>query len=423
MILPQRLAQQLKIDTNEVGKAQVNYAGVNYTVIGIIDSGFMRAIVDLDGDGAMPADFSLTQKYQQESASTTKAFRSYLRLDPSECFIVPTETALSLGADIRNMAVEFDKPAQTRHALDTLMPRLRINLYGSVPDGHGGLEVRQFSVFESSKGVGFGLILIQLVIASVFVLNTMVASVYERTKEIAIFSSIGLAPNHIAMLFFAESLVYGVLGAVIGYFVAQLSAKIIVSTGALPGLTLNFSSTSAVFSAAIVMIVVLASTIYPARKASQIAAPAMNEEVFETDPEGDLWDLPLPFSIGAGEAGPLIRFLGEWLKAYEQYTIGDFVTAETVTGLVTDSDPENPTYRVAAVAWLAPYDLGISQKLVLSASPSHVPGVYILDLTLSRLAGDPENWPIVNRRFLANLRKQFLTWRTLGPEHREKYAN
>jgi hypothetical protein len=63
MILPQRIAQQLKVDPDEVGKAKVSYAGVDYTVIGIIDSGFMRALVDLDGDGIMPADFSLSNKY------------------------------------------------------------------------------------------------------------------------------------------------------------------------------------------------------------------------------------------------------------------------------------------------------------------------------------------------------------------------
>ena len=78
-----------------------------------------------------------------------------------------------------------------------------------------------------------------------------------------------------------------------------------LATGALPGLTLNFSSTSAVMSAGIVMGVVLLSTIYPSRKAAQIAAPAMNEEVFETDPDGDEWTLPLPFSISAAEAAPM----------------------------------------------------------------------------------------------------------------------
>ena len=42
---------------------------------------------------------------------------------------------------------------------------------------------------------------------------------------------------------------------------------------------------------------------------------------------------------------------------------------------------------------------------------------------LERLAGDPENWPIVNRRFLANVRKQFLTWRTLEKEQRQRYLD
>jgi len=414
MILPEPLAEQLKVEPSEVGKAKVRYAGVDYTVVGIADSGTLRGLLDLDGDGMMPPDFSLSNKYQQESGSTTQAFRKYVRLDPATCFIVPTETALGLGADIRSMAVAFQNPQETRTSLDALMPRLQMNLYASVPHNQG-LEVRQFSVFQSSKGSGMGLVLVQLAIAAVFVLNTMIASVYERTKEIGIFSSIGLAPNHIAMLFFAESLVYGILGAVIGYFSAQATAKIIVATNALPGLTLNFSSTSAVLSAVIVMAVVLGSTIYPARKAAQIAAPAMNEEVFETEPEGDEWNLPLPFSIGEAEAKPLVRFLGEWLKSYEEYTIGDFVTKGTVV------EAEGDTHSVRTTAWLAPYELGVSQDIRLVTAPSQVKGVYTLDLTLHRLSGDPENWPVVNQRFLANMRKQFLTWRTLTRDQRQKY--
>ncbi len=429
MILPQPLAQQLKIDRSELGKAKVTYAGVQYTVIGIADPGALRGIVDLDGDNIMPADFSLSRRQQEESASSTKAFRKYIRLDPSNCFFVPTETALSLGADIRTIAISFPDAKTTRTALDKVMPRLRMNLYASVlkpgppreitSEGNPNLEVRQFSVLQSAQTSGIGLVIIQLVIAAVFVLNTMIASVYERTKEIGIFSSIGLAPNHIAMLFFAESLVYGILGAVIGYFVAQGTAKVIVATDTMQGLTLNFSSTSAVMSAVIVMAVVLLSTIYPARKASQIAAPAMNEEVFETDPVGDTWSLPLPFSISATEAGPVIEFLGEWFSAYEEYTIGDFVTSGTSHGI---SGP-GPTYVVETTAWLAPYDLGVAQRLKLTASPSSVSGVYALDLVLERVSGDPENWPTVNRRFLANLRKQFLTWRTLDKEKRQKYED
>jgi cell division protein FtsX len=419
MILPSPLAEQLKVDPKDVGTAQVTYAGVPYTVIGIVDPGILRSLEDLDGDGIMPPDFSLSRRYQESTQSSNAAFRSYLRIDPANVFILPADTALSLGADTRNLAVRFDDPNQTRKSLDELMPRLRLNMYASVPNKAGELEVKQFSVIQGSKTGGLALILVQLAIASVFVLNTMIASVYERTKEIGIFSAIGLAPNHISMLFFAESLVYGILGAVAGYFVAQGTAKFIVATGSFPGLTLNFSSTSAVLSAGIVMGIVVLSTLYPARRAAQIAAPAMNDEVFQTEPDGDVWVLPLPFSISEGEAAPLTAFLGEWLKAYEGYTIGEFVSKDAEFGLAVAGD--RPSFYVSAITWLAPYDLGISQYMRLDLKPGMVRGVYVLDLTLTRIAGDPENWPIVNQRFLANLRLQFLTWRTLERSQRERY--
>ncbi|MFZ4508864.1 MAG: ABC transporter permease, partial [Fimbriimonas sp.] len=419
MLLPSSLASQLKIDPRDAGKAKVNFAGTDYTVIGLVDPAILRSIQDLDGDGILPPDFSLSRRFQEESSSSNQAFRSYLRLDPGSCFILPVERSIDLGGELRTLAVAFQDPSQTRRSLENLMPRIRMNLYASVPKvaGSTDLQVRQFSVFQASKGTGIALILVQLAIAAVFVLNTMVASVYERTKEIAIFSSIGLAPNHIAMLFFAESLVYGVLGAVTGYILAQASAKIIVATNSLQGLYLNFSSTSAVLSAVLVMGVVLGSTIYPARKASQIAAPAMNDEVLKSEPEGDDWLMELPFSVNSSEAAPIIAFLGSWLKAYEEYTIGDFVTAGTTMVALPDN-----RYQVETEMWLAPYDLGISHKLTLTATPSKIaPGVYLLDLELKRLAGDPENWPVVSRRFLASLRKQFLTWRTLESSQRDGY--
>ena len=71
------------------------------------------------------------------------------------------------------------------------------------------------------------------------------------------------------MLFMAESLVYAILGAMAGYVLGQGTAKLIVYMNWLPGLNLNFSSVSAVFSTVLVMAVVLLSTLYPARKASR----------------------------------------------------------------------------------------------------------------------------------------------------------
>ena len=90
------------------------------------------------------------------------------------------------------------------------------------------------------------LIFFPIIIASLIVLNTMLGSVFERIKEIHIFSSIGLAPSHIGMLFIAEALVYAILGSVAGYLLGQFTSKILVWTHWLPDLYLNFSSVSAV---------------------------------------------------------------------------------------------------------------------------------------------------------------------------------
>jgi hypothetical protein len=53
--------------------------------------------------------------------------------------------------------------------------------------------------------------------------------------------------------------------------------------------------------------------------------------------------------------------------------------------------------------------------------PTEYEGVYDIRLTLTRLSGDIANWKRVNRRFLNILRKQFLIWRTLPQEQRERY--
>jgi len=436
IILPDPVAVKLHVQAG----GDVRFMGSTYLVAGVFDPAKMKMLDDLDGESIIPPDFTQSTQKQDISRTQTQAFRKFIRLDPSVCFFLPAQTALDLGGGLRSVAVGFANPADTEKAMEALMPRLRLNLYASVPTSPraASLEVRQFSVLQGSKSTGLALILIQLVIAAVFVLNTMIASVYERTREISIFSAIGLAPNHIATLFFAESLVFGVLGVVFGYFADEAVAKIVVSTGAYPQLTLNFSSTSAIMSAFLVMGTVLASTIYPARKAAQIAAPAMAEQALESEPEGDLWTLPLPFSVASQEARPIVAFLADWLKAYEEYTIGEFVTSGTRmtstrqppsslthslrSGQAPAAQREEWGYQVSSTAWLAPYDLNVSQELLIEAGPAPVEGTYALSLTLRRLTGEPRDWVTLNRRFLTSIRRQFLAWRTLSEAERERFT-
>lgn len=408
IILARSMADKLGVDPDDAGNATIQFAGTSFKVVGIIEDDALRAIRDLDGDGILPADQSISKQFQTESRSINAAFRSFLRLDPEGCIIMPTEDALSLGGQTYSVAIRFSDPAQTRKALDELMPRIRMNLYAAVPEANS-LVVKTFSTLQGSKSTGFGLVIVQMLLAAVFILNTMIASVFERKRDISIFSAIGLAPNHIAALFFAESLVYGVFGVVLGYFLAQSTSRLILITGLLPGLNLNFSASSAMIAAILVMALVLLSTIYPAKVAARIAAPALQDDFIEDLPEGDTWELVLPFRLSSDEAPSLVAFFADWFKAFEEYTIGAIVTSNTT---IEEDSSDGAISRTRTTAWLAPFDLGVSQQIDFAAHPSELPGVCKIVLTLNRESGEHAYWLNVNKRFLPNIRKQFLAWRT-----------
>jgi hypothetical protein len=70
---------------------------------------------------------------------------------------------------------------------------------------------------------------------------------------------------------------------------------------------------------------------------------------------------------------------------------------------------------------LAPFDLGVTQKLELSAIPSEIPGVDEVAIAITRNSGTSGDWTRANHVFLKGLRRQFLLWRTLSHDVIEDY--
>jgi len=64
-----------------------------------------------------------------------------------------------------------------------------------------------------------------LLVASIGIANTMIMSVYERTKEIGILKAVGAAPGQIRALFVIESSLIGLLGGVVGTIIGWLLGK------------------------------------------------------------------------------------------------------------------------------------------------------------------------------------------------------
>ena len=421
-IIPQGVATSLQITPADVGKVTINFSGVPYLVIGIVDPAKIKTIKDLDNEALTPVDYQAQQNQGGGGGAggagggggAAQGFQQYLHLDPDNVLYVPYNTLINMGGDLRSVAINMGSAKTTATELQSLMPRLDLNLYA----GENGANHR-FSAIGATSSQGLINIIIPILIAALIVLNTMLGSVFERVKEIAIFSSIGLSPGNIAMLFIAESLVYGIIGAVSGYLIGQLLAKTISYFHILPGLYLNFSSTSAELAIGLVVAVVLLSTIFPARKASEVATPAVERTWKVPEPDGDIWKITLPFAVAGAQATGINQFLAEWFRAYEEQSVGDFLTQ----GIQTSAEDEGGvrSYRLSGRIWLAPFDLGVSQMISLDTTPTDLEDVYEVHLTLTRVSGDVSNWKRVNRRFLNVIRKQFLIWRTLTEAQRERY--
>ena len=120
--------------------------------------------------------------------------------------------------------------------------------------------------------------LIALFVASLGIVNTMVMSILERTREIGIMKSIGASNREIKLIFFVEASVIGfwggVLGLVLGWLVTRL-ANLVMNTqlkplGESPVDLFYFPGWLIVGSLFFSIIVSLLAGLYPAIRASRI---------------------------------------------------------------------------------------------------------------------------------------------------------
>jgi len=421
-ILPEGIADAFNLDQKDFGSTKVRINGLEFDLIGILNNAKLKKLEDLDSEMLTPVDFIMMQQMQGQQGGggggsggdAEQGFQEYLHLTPDATVFVPFETLLNMGGTLRSVATDFREAKTVASKLAELMPRLGFNLYAGQ-----GEEIVRYSSVSSTSVSGIADLLIPIAIAALIVLNTMLGAVYERFAEIGIFSSIGLAPSHVAMLFLAEALVYSILGAILGYLAGQILAVLLAKTNMLTGLSLNYSSLAAIWSTFLVIGVVFLSTLYPAKKAGEVATPGVERRWQVPDPDGDLWTVPLPFSVTGKQAVAMNKFMAEWFNAYEEYSIGDFVTENTQLTEMTNQ--YGTGYEISLMAWLAPFDLGVSQHVTLRTKPIDMKDVFEIDLVLRRESGDVSSWMRVNRRFLNTMRKQFLIWRTIGAEEKELY--
>ena len=428
-VLPNGVANSLGIEEEDVGTAKVKIYGADFTVAGVLGIDF-KDLKDNDGEELTPVDYQIMQQQQarglQGDETLEGELQKYLHLTPDSIAILPYNVVMDQGGALKSVAVNMDYEGDTsglkgNEKLDLIMGPLmnRIALDFFVGKDR---SVYLYSAIGMTSFSGMSNLFIPILIAALIVLNTMLGAVFERTREISIYSAVGLAPVHIAFLFIAEACVYAIIGAVLGYLLGQTTAWALVRFGWLSGLTLNYSSTSTVTSTIIVMFVVLGSTLYPAVKASRMAVPDIERKWKLPDPDGDEWHFDLPFTVLGEEALGLNIFMRDYFEAHADESASDFYTDQVAFSHKQTDDGEQE-FNTSMMIWLAPYDLGVSQNITLVVAPAggEEEDLYRIFLNVHRESGEIASWKRVNRRFLNLLRKQLLIWRTFNVEVRGEF--
>jgi ABC-type antimicrobial peptide transport system permease subunit len=427
-ILPDDVAAVVGITPADAGSVSIDMFGLRLQVVGVIDSRRFNQLKDLDDEKLTPVDLVQEKgKIQQrigedprlQAESPPEAF---IHLESNNVMILPYETVMELDGKLQSIAItDFrDENGQPNEDFDKDIENFLSRVAMTMFVGKEG-TVNVYSSIGSTSISGVQNFLIPILVAAMIVLNTMMGAVHERFREISVYSSVGLAPSHIAALFLAESAVFATLGAVLGYLLGQSLTLALVNYNLLSGLSLNYSSLSAIWSAVVVMATVFLSTAYPAKKAADMAVPDVGREWKFPDPEGDNWSFDFPFTIGSVEVLGMYAYLTRVFESYEEGSLGAFVT-ENVR-LSSHEQNGNRMYHISMMTWLAPYDLGISQRVSLSAAPAeNEHALYAVWVDIHRESGDVASWQRINRRFLSVLRKRFLVWRTLPQDIKNDYA-
>jgi len=123
-----------------------------------------------------------------------------------------------------------------------------------------------------------GIASIALVVASIGIMNTMLTSVMERTREIGIMKAIGATNQDIMSIFIFEGMllssVGGIIGIILGVFGSQGLTLILnnfMTMGPSMNLTPIITISSVVLAVTVSLIVGVLSSLYPAWKAARMS--------------------------------------------------------------------------------------------------------------------------------------------------------
>jgi len=180
--------------------------GINYTVIGVSGE-----------DNSISGGFTDDSQSQGEVIVPYKNMlrRSGTNILMAEIFVEEGYESSKVESDLRNTLNMIFNNAKDSFSVLNMESLMKV--YGTVTKMMTGLLV--------------GIASIALVVGGIGIMNMMLVSVTERTKEIGLRKALGAEPSRIQLQFLIESiclsLIGGIIGIILGLVIAAIGAKLI----------------------------------------------------------------------------------------------------------------------------------------------------------------------------------------------------
>lgn len=196
---------------------------------------------------------------------------------PQDMYVaMPLSTFLAIYGSRRslNLSVTATGPDTYQDAVDEarIVMRTRRKLSPSEKDNFGIItpsainELRD-KIFGTIQIAAIGVTSISLVVGGIVIMNIMLVSVTERTKEIGLRKSIGARRSDILKQFLAESTMLSLLGGAIGIGIAYALAKLVATVTPVPTSLPLLAVTIALLVSGSVGLI---SGVYPAWRAARL---------------------------------------------------------------------------------------------------------------------------------------------------------
>lgn len=120
------------------------------------------------------------------------------------------------------------------------------------------------------NAASWGISLLAILIGGIGIINTMIMSVYERTREIGVLKAVGWKGRRILGMILGESLVLTITSGIIGSIIGVIGTQLLVALNIFGGMTPVYTIDIFIQAFAVAIIVGLIGGLYPAWRASRL---------------------------------------------------------------------------------------------------------------------------------------------------------